>query len=506
VLALATFSCGGPPPHPNPGPETCDNGKDDNGDGKVDCLDPKCFSHPHCKVTVETCANDSDDNADGLIDCADPTCAGRECGVNCTCLNGVKVYGNSGGGSGTGGGAGGGGTGGGAGGGGTGGGAGGGGTGGGAGGGGVGGGTGGGCVGCGTGCVCNGGVKTEVLCSDNLDNDTDNRTDCEDVDCAGVTCGLGCTCVNLAKKEVSCTDGADNDGDGQADCADVDCQGVGTEICNDGIDNTCDRAIDCGDPKCIGSGLCANLEDGKPCLLDSQCAGGDCLDEATTGAPNGMCSNAVSCTVGTNAGCNGGRCFPGSTFNSCVAPCTGTGISGTGACRAGYVCFDPDYDTNNNNNGCLPLCSSSAECAGGGSGYGCNPWRKRCGNLDRGLGKYGAACTSASQCESGQCFTGAGAPGGYCSGPCRGDTKNCGPNGWCQFNPSYGDNYGACYQRCASSAECRQSQNYNCWRAEPGGSDFICLCLPAGSSCSSSSHCCSGSCTFDTFLLQFTCD
>ncbi|MEW5743609.1 MAG: hypothetical protein AB1938_32155, partial [Myxococcota bacterium] len=143
ALAFAAFACGGAPPNNPPGPETCDNGKDDNGDGKTDCLDPKCFSHSHCKVTVEDCGNDSDDNNDGLIDCADPSCAGRECGFECTCLNGMKVYGQGGGSGGSGGGATGGGSGGGA----TGGGSGGGATGGGSGGGATGGGSGGGATG-----------------------------------------------------------------------------------------------------------------------------------------------------------------------------------------------------------------------------------------------------------------------------------------------------------------------------------------------------------------------
>ena len=504
ALAVLAAACGGTPPNPTPGPETCNNGKDDNGDGKIDCLDPKCFADAHCQVMMETCTNDTDDNGDSLVDCADPTCAGQSCGVGCTCLNGIKDYGTGGGtgggsgggsGGGTGGGSGGG-TGGGSGGG-TGGGSGGG-TGGGSGGG-TGGGTGGGgCVGCGNGCACSGGVKTEILCSDNIDNDTDNVTDCDDPDCANVTCGAGCLCVNLARKEVNCTDGLDNDGDTRADCADSDCVGAGTEICNDGVDNTCDRAIDCGDSKCTGNAACAGLNDGKPCLLDNQCAGGKCLTEASSGLPNGACSNLASCTVSTNAGCNGGRCLAGTTFNTCVAPCTGTGTGSSGACRAGFACYDPDYSTTNNNNVCLPLCSSDSECSGGGSGYGCNPWSKRCGNLDRGLGKYGAACTSNAQCESGECLTGSLAPGGYCGGPCRGDTKNCGPNGWCSFDPSYGDNYGLCYQACTASTQCRQSANYNCWRTSAGSNDYVCLCLPPGATCGANSQCCSGSCFLGT--------
>ncbi|MEW6433868.1 MAG: hypothetical protein AB1730_20375, partial [Myxococcota bacterium] len=105
AVAFALVACSGASPTPGPlGPETCDNGKDDNGDGKTDCLDPKCFSSPQCQVTVEDCTNGVDDNSDGFTDCADPYCAGMSCGTGCVCLNGMPNDGNGGGGGATGGG------------------------------------------------------------------------------------------------------------------------------------------------------------------------------------------------------------------------------------------------------------------------------------------------------------------------------------------------------------------------------------------------------------------
>ncbi|MFT3709549.1 MAG: hypothetical protein QM817_18125 [Archangium sp.] len=568
AAAIFTISCGKQNPTNGPlGPENCTNHVDDNADGKTDCLDPKCFADAACKIISERCDNGVDDNGDGRTDCADSFCEGQACGLNCLCSGGVPIIGTTGGGAGgggaTGGGTGGGATGGGTGGGTTGGGTGGGATGGGTGGGTTGGGTGGGTTGGGTGGGTTGGgtgggttgggtgggttgggtgggttgggtgggttgggtgggttgggtgggttgggtgggVQPEANCADNIDNDGDNATDCDDSDCVGITCGMGCRCALNRRTEVSCNDGSDNDFDTRTDCADTDCFGAGTEICNDGVDNNCDRAIDCGDTSCNGSPQCNGLQDGKPCLLDAQCAGGDCIAESTNGAPNGFCSNLTSCTVSTNAGCNGGLCVAGSGFNACSPRCTGTGISGAGACRAGYVCYDQDTDLGNNNSICLIACSNDSECAGSGSGYGCNPWSKKCGPVDRGLRRYGDDCTANSQCESGLCFGGSEFPGGYCSGLCRGDTNNCASGNFCSFNAAYGDNTGFCYQSCTVSG---QSQCLNpfmtCFRTAPSASTRACYCLTQGASCQFNSDCCSGSCGF---FSAFQCD
>ncbi len=495
VLALLGAGCGTKPPAPGPlGPETCNNKADDNGDGKVDCLDPKCFADVACRGMAERCDNDIDDNNDTLADCADPLCAGQSCGFDCTCIGGLEVIGGSGGGSGGSNGGGSGGSGGGVSTGGSGGGVA---TGGGSGGGvATGGGSGGGAS---TGGGAGGGAaSTELNCSDNIDNDADNATDCDDSNCVNVTCGMGCVCALNRKTETACNDGADNDFDTRSDCADTDCFNVGTENCTDGVDNDCDRAIDCGDSSCSSSPACAALQDGKPCLSDGQCAGNKCFTEALTGTPNGACSNASPCTVGSNAGCNGGLCRSAGGINTCYARCTGTGISGSGACRAGFICTDTDTNVSNGNNYCTPACADSAECSGSGSGYGCNPWSKRCGNVDRSLGRYGAPCTQNAQCETGLCVTGPDYPGGYCVGFCRGDTKNCASGGICSFEPSYQDNFGICFQSCVTSGSCRQAERYNCWgpASDPVGT---CRCLTPGEySASNCGLCCSNTCSFGT--------
>ncbi|MBS1151555.1 MAG: putative lipoprotein, partial [Myxococcaceae bacterium] len=88
IAACAVLpGCGNKPPDKPPlGPETCDNKKDDNGDGKVDCADPKCFKVVRCLGAGEVCDNGADDNGDGKADCLDPMCNGQSCGSGCACV------------------------------------------------------------------------------------------------------------------------------------------------------------------------------------------------------------------------------------------------------------------------------------------------------------------------------------------------------------------------------------------------------------------------------------
>src|SRR5258706_8294678 len=54
--------------------EICNDGKDNNGDGKIDCLDSQCIF----PVTVEKgcrCFDGADNDGDGKIDAADTDCA-----------------------------------------------------------------------------------------------------------------------------------------------------------------------------------------------------------------------------------------------------------------------------------------------------------------------------------------------------------------------------------------------------------------------------------------------
>ena len=57
--------------------ERCENGVDDNEDGRIDCEDPQCAFYPTCvNQGGEHCYNGRDDNSDGKVDCADDACKG----------------------------------------------------------------------------------------------------------------------------------------------------------------------------------------------------------------------------------------------------------------------------------------------------------------------------------------------------------------------------------------------------------------------------------------------
>lgn len=102
------------------------------------------------------------------------------------------------------------------------------------------------------------------VCNDDVDNDTDGDTDCEDSDCAGETGPNGEVCEPGG--ETICNDGEDNDVDGDFDCADPQCEGeegpggITCEMpendCSDLGDNDGDGTIDCNDGDCAGSLSC----------------------------------------------------------------------------------------------------------------------------------------------------------------------------------------------------------------------------------------------------------
>ena len=115
-------------------------------------------------------------------------------------------------------------------------------------------------------------VETEdnaVKCQDRIDNDGDEKIDCDDEDCKGFTF---CVVEELVENTaVLCQDEIDNDNNGDTDCDDVECQGFtfcqpvleDTAVkCQDTLDNDGDDKIDCDDEDCKGFTFCeASLED-----------------------------------------------------------------------------------------------------------------------------------------------------------------------------------------------------------------------------------------------------
>ena len=59
-----------------PDPEICDDGVDNDLDGDVDCVDRECVRTVACAPPFEFCDDGVDNDLDGFADCADPDCDG----------------------------------------------------------------------------------------------------------------------------------------------------------------------------------------------------------------------------------------------------------------------------------------------------------------------------------------------------------------------------------------------------------------------------------------------
>ncbi len=98
-------------------------------------------------------------------------------------------------------------------------------------------------------CTCDD-CEVGAACLDEIDNDGDMLTDCEDPDCAEIT-----QCI----PETECTDGVDNDLDGDVDCDDADCAATvcaAETDCHDEVDDDSDGLTDCQDPGCASDPTC----------------------------------------------------------------------------------------------------------------------------------------------------------------------------------------------------------------------------------------------------------
>ncbi len=214
---------------------TCDDGRDNDGDGDVDCADKDCDGRKGdggaCQFGKETLCVDGFDNDDEQgADCSDPDCKGEGfCsadGTESSIIGGCKdTKDNDADGlidcqdpD---------------------------------------------CISAATNCE----QGKETLCHDDMDNDGDGKKDCDDTDCDGKPGKNGGLCAKGKEAEV-CNDGIDNDGDTKADCADSDCdgktgQGGGTctlgkkeTACKDGTDNDGDGKGDCADSDCTADKAC----------------------------------------------------------------------------------------------------------------------------------------------------------------------------------------------------------------------------------------------------------
>jgi secreted trypsin-like serine protease len=225
---------------PDDTPENnCDDGIDDNGDGRMDCDDPWCFHVPVC--LPEICDDKIDNNADGKTDCDDAACSGQILCQPEHCSDKIDNNGDD-------------------------------------------------KVDCDDPECASAPVCQKEICNDTIDNDENGKTDCDDDACADYI---------LCQPEI-CDDRIDNNGNGLIDCGEpkcaedticdsqiCDCSDIACnharciEICDDEIDNNGDDKVDCADPRCAdvvqchdevcGDGI-DNNGDGKMDCDDAACA------------------------------------------------------------------------------------------------------------------------------------------------------------------------------------------------------------------------------------------
>lgn len=197
---------------------------DQDLDYRTDCADSNCTGvtiapGSFCEAPETTCSDGYDNDGSGAIDCADPLCNGRPASM------------------------------------------------------------------AGKFCGSENGGASHINCADAFDNDGNGKIDCKD-DAPGTGCWKS-GFQDCAKTEISCTDGIDNDRDSDyssaldtvagtgVDCTDYDCKNQGNctqsenkrwvpgppgpggfvddpNQCFDGQDNDLDGLNDCTDPDCLG--------------------------------------------------------------------------------------------------------------------------------------------------------------------------------------------------------------------------------------------------------------
>ena len=242
--------------------EDCQDGVDNDLDGKVDCADSDCWTFPP-GLCPENCTDGIDNNQDGFLDCQDWDCIDTEaCQEDCDDGLDNDLDGE-------------------------------------------------------VDCAdpdCLGDLSCEEICDDGLDNDFNGETDCADSSCV----------EHNACKELC--DGSDNDQDGLIGCDDPDCDRVDPclEYCDDGIDNDGNGLTDCEDRDCWHDGGCfeSNCEDG----LDNDGDGlTDCEDERCQ-VPrycevdySGMCTDGIDNDSNGLIDCEEAACFDAV---GCIEDCT----------------------------------------------------------------------------------------------------------------------------------------------------------------------------------------
>jgi hypothetical protein len=149
---------------------------------------------------------------------------------------------------------------------------------------------------------CNGSVDDgprdsaayEDDCGDGEDNDCDGAVDCMDADCP--------PCCEPSPED--CVNGLDDDCDGLVDCGDPDCVSR-WENCTNGIDDDCDGLVDCSDPGCAAmpENCGNNLDDNCDGVVDCQDPSCSCVPEVCFDEWDNNGDGLVDCTAAPDPEC-----------------------------------------------------------------------------------------------------------------------------------------------------------------------------------------------------------
>lgn len=257
-------------------------------------------------------------------------------------------------------------------------------------------------------------------------------------------------------------------------------QCTGTNVCN------------------VGLGLCAppfnNSQLGGTCQRfdPTTCSGGTCFSERSSGFPDSYC---------TYQGCSATQPCP--TGGVCSTSYGATGIcldacTSDANCRAGYACRPSDPANASSPLGCVPACTSTAQCTR--TGNVCNVGTGLCTAAFT-AANLGMPCTSDATCTGGRCMTEAAT--GYPSGECvypgcslTGGTGATCPTGSACVDDALGDPaLGICAPTCTVGATtCRDG--YACVASAGSTTEGTCQpsCTPtscaAGRTCDGTTHLC----------------
>ena len=202
-------------------------------------------------------------------------------------------------------------------------------------------------------------------CQNNKDDNEDGLTDCEDPKCA----------VTLVCQPEICDDGKDNNGNDYVDCNDPQCKGnllCEPEICNDGIDNNGNDKIDCDDPKCAKDLFCQpevcddgidNNGNDKIDCDDSQC-------EQTSVCLPEICDNGIDDNGDDKIDCRDPKCRKALV---CQPEICNDGVDNNGdqktdcddpQCASDISCQPEICDDGIDNNGNDKIDCDDSQCAG----------------------------------------------------------------------------------------------------------------------------------------------